>query len=138
MAPQRALLVQDLIEYRALLKNALRTALEAYTFLGLTEDDILEWIIREEVEEIYGIQVKGHEYKRWPQTVMRSIVDRECGHLLTAYTSYFVKVPKLYKEMNEIEVELRGRDVFIRYERDSLLQRIQHAGNSHGRSHFRW
>lgn len=107
----QALLIQDISLYLAQIKPVVASHIEAYASSGVTEERVLEWILEEELEVVFGLFANQHDHKRWPY---RNIYDLARNELdLNKLTKHYIKAPQLYGDNSFIEVRVEGLDLFL-------------------------
>lgn len=114
-----ALLIQDVSEFLTLLKRAQRDIREPFAHYGILDEELFDWIIREQIENVYCIQTAGHHYKAGNYRHLYYLVKNYFLGDLDRYTKAFIQVPELYGE-SEISVELSGIDLLIRYKKPGI------------------
>jgi len=116
MPTHRATLIQDLKEYHGILKPYLDPLLQTHAYPeGLVEEDILKWIIAEEVELIYGLFCKTHMHNGMPHMLIHSTLRMLLPIPLSNLTKSYIKAPKLYNTENLVNIQVIGRDLYIYY-----------------------
>ena len=109
----RALLIQDLHDYLSVLRGAVRGIAGQVVLSGLTEDRVIEWIVKEQIEQIYHLFSVNHDPRDWRYAKLyeqvRSSVD------LDYYAGQLIKVPQLYGDNVYVDLEIRGIDLYLWY-----------------------
>lgn len=114
MLAHRATLIQDIREYRDILRPALNKLLEEYAHTGVDEESALKWIIEEELELIYCLISDHHIHNHPVYSRIHSQIQEEIPYSLSILTSQYIKAPKLYDE-NHIQYKLDDRDLYMTY-----------------------
>lgn len=109
----RALLIQDVSEYLAILRPIVRSVIEQYTFFDINEQMVIDWIMKEELERTCHLLSVNHNpanplFRRIYDQI-RNMVD------LNLFTGWYVKTPNLYGDHCYVDVEIRGIDLFMWY-----------------------
>lgn len=113
----RALLIQDIGDFLAGIRQPLRAILEPYLHTGLDEQEVIAWIIREELERTYYLFSNNHTARQPYQEIYYRLVGQFGGNF-SVFTKHYIKAPPLYGDNSFIDVRLVGRDLFIWYYRD--------------------
>lgn len=116
-----SLLIQDVSEFLSLLKKAQRDIYEPFLHYDISEEELYDWIIREQIESVYSIQTRDHHYKAGNYRHLYYLVKNQFLGELDRLTRAFIQVPPLYGE-TEIIVELDGSDLYIRYIRQKQIR----------------
>ena len=110
----KAILIQDIQEYLLIVKEQLNKFLEQYASYGISEESVLQWIIDEELELIYGLSVNWHDSKLYPQQKIHNQLSSQ--FCLSVFTKHYIKMPNLYgDDCLGIEVTISGHDLHIAY-----------------------
>jgi hypothetical protein len=112
MTVGRAILIQDIQEFIHYIKPYFEPILEAYP---ADEEDIVKWIIAEEIEMTYNLFDINHIHNRRPHINVRDYLDTSLPTGLSKVFSWYIKAPRIYSDHNEIEIVMRGRDLYIQY-----------------------
>lgn len=109
----RALLIQDIQAFLYILQQAIKGSIEQITRDGLTEQGVIDWIMREQIERVYNLFTTNHDSNDWKYAcVYYQVRNRlDLDHL----TGQYVQVPKLYGDNCYIDLEVRGIDLFMWY-----------------------
>lgn len=111
----RALLIQDISEYRYLLAKPLNEVLEFFSHSGVDEEDLIHWIIAHVLEKCHYVQVdKHHFYDDLRRRIYDELSNRLGGNL-EALTNSVVKCPKLWGDQPPVQIELRRHALYIWY-----------------------
>ena len=116
MDAPKALLIQDVSDYISVLKNALQSLLWILERNALTAEDMIEWIIKEEIELVYSLSTDDQSQRQ----AARHVYDHVKNYLngtLSIYTSTYIKAPRLYSDNRQISIKLVGRDLYLWYYR---------------------
>lgn len=110
---KRATLIQDVSEFRELVGGYWRRAIEPLGLGLMNYDQALLWIIGEELELCYGLFAHGHIHNASP---FEAIHNRLAGEMdLSVEFCRHIKAPRVYSDTNQIDLLLRGRDLYIGY-----------------------
>jgi hypothetical protein len=115
MRLHRATLIQDIYEYKEILRPYLDPLMEPYTTHGISEESTLHWILAEELELIYGLFDESHEHNCFPYVQIHNQLSGLLPYPLSVLTANYVRAPKLYNPESFINLELVGRDLHIKY-----------------------
>lgn len=115
MRTRRALLIQDLAEYLAMLREPLSHILEYFTYTNATYEDALHWIISEELELIYGVFTYNHIHNHPIYSQVHQALNELLHPSLSEWTALYIKAPVLYSDNRMVEIEIIGRDIYISY-----------------------
>jgi hypothetical protein len=122
MASYNATLIQDVTEYLAYIEQPLWEILQKFNpreFQSTTA--VLKWIISEEIEVLYGLEVIGHRAKLYPYTKIRNKLDRALPLALSTLTMYHIKAPRVYLDNPFVQVDLfHNTDLYIQYYREGM------------------
>jgi hypothetical protein len=122
----KATLLQDIGEYLAIIEEPLqRIIAKQYNrshsfdndFRRAMFDEVLLWIICEELELIHGLFEDRHVHNKTPHTVFHQELSRILHVPLSILTNWYVKAPRLYGSNNQIRVRIKNRDLYIDYYR---------------------
>jgi hypothetical protein len=118
MASYNATLIQDAAEFLNYINAPLAGILTKYppnTYL--TQHHVTEWIIREEIEVLYGLNVIGHNQRLDPHRKIHNKLDRALTVSLSSLFGYYIKAPRIY-DNPFIQVDLKhGTDLYIQFYR---------------------
>lgn len=116
MAAYNATLIQDAGEMLAYLDPYLWPILEKFppsTYRCAKE--VYEWLIREEIECVYGLNVIDHRSRLDPHRKIRNKLNRALPVHLEILIPAHIKVPRLY-DNPFVQVDLmQGTDLYIQY-----------------------
>jgi hypothetical protein len=109
----RALLIQDMHDYLGLLRGAVKQISDQVFMSGLTEERLVEWIVKEQIEQVYHLFSVNHDSRDWRFAMLfhqvRNLID------LDYFTGQYIKVPTLYGDHCFIDLEIRGIDLYMWY-----------------------
>ncbi len=129
MAKYKALLIQDISQFIELVKPYLDSALEAFVHeTELEFDSALQWIIEEELEQVYSISTKNHDRFHHPHMAVRASVDDLSHASLSRIFAHHVGVPTLNNDY-VVDVDVSGRNLYMHYE-------PLHVNPINNRTHF--
>jgi hypothetical protein len=111
----RALLIQDITEYRHLIAKPLNEVLEFFSFTGLDEEDLVQWIIAHVLERCHYVQVDGHHYYSDNRRRIYDELNVRLGGNLELITSSSIKCPKLWGDQPTVQIEMRRYAFYIWY-----------------------
>ncbi|BDD79529.1 hypothetical protein [Burkholderia phage FLC9] len=112
VTPQ-ALLIQDANDFLTILRKAVRGIADEISDQGLTEEQVVEWIVKETVERVYYLLSTRHDSRDWKY---RRLYDRVRNMIdLDHLTGLYIKVPQLYGEHCYIDLDVRGIDLYLWY-----------------------
>ena len=115
MLARRAVLIQYIGEYLEYIKPYLNCILiTEYHKQKFNIDEIIKWIICEELELVYGLFTHGHEHNKEPYLYIHNRLMRDLPINLSRFTTNYIKAPKLYNNI-DIRVELNKFDLSIIY-----------------------
>lgn len=116
MAAYNATLIQDVGELIAYVEQPLWVVLGKFhpnTYRSVQH--VYEWMIRETIEEFYGLSVIGHDHRLDPYRQIRNKLDRSLNISLDKLIPAYVKAPRVY-ENPFVQVDLKERsDLYIQY-----------------------
>mgnify|MGYP003558530814 CR=1 FL=1 len=116
MLDHRATLIQDIYDYLKILTGHVRCQMQEHHYLcGTTEEDVVKWIIAEELFLIHGLITRGHLQNKIPHADIHSRIEHTLPTSLSALTSIFVRAPRLFEPETEIDLLIIGRDLYISY-----------------------
>lgn len=115
----RATLIQCISELQAYLRPPLEGLVAQHAFEGAVLEDALQWILAEELELIYGLFENRHQLRRQarPYNAIYSAVQQLLPVPLSRLVSHYVAAPRIYSDNNQIDLYLRGPDLFLHYYR---------------------
>lgn len=116
MPHHRATLIQPISEYVALLQWHLEPILHAFISHGIGEEEVLAWIIAEELELVYGLFTQNHHHNYYPYVAIHACLSGQVS--LSALTQIYIKAPKLYPDHNQIHLMMNQFDLIIEYYAD--------------------
>lgn len=116
MAAYNATLIQDAGELIAYIEQPLWTVLPKFNpHSYLSVKHVYEWLIREEIEVVYGLSVIGHKAKLDPYRKIRNKLDRLLPVPLERLIPAHIKAPRIY-ENPFVQVDLMNvSDLYIQY-----------------------
>ncbi|MNU19653.1 hypothetical protein D3C71_78860 [compost metagenome] len=115
LSHHRATLIQEITEYRHLVVSLLTRVLPDYSYLGVSEEDCFEWIVREEIELVFGLFDPGHIHNERPYSLIHNRVNAAAPVPLSRYTTHYLRAPALYGENNQVLIEVFHQDLWIDY-----------------------
>lgn len=115
MALHKATLIQGIEEYLYYLKPHLHSFLELYARSGINEEDVILWIIEEEIELIYGLFTLNHTHSNRPHTYVHQSLNASLHITLSRLTTCYIKAPRIYDDNNQIEIKIINNDLYITY-----------------------
>jgi hypothetical protein len=108
----RALLVQDAQGYLYVLRNELKQHAEQIAAEGFSEQQVLEWVVKESIERVYCLLTVNHDSRDWRY---RRIFDQLSNQIdLHRFVSQYIQVPRLYGDCY-VDLEIIGIDLFMWY-----------------------
>lgn len=120
-----ATLIQDLSEFRVLVDPLIAAACEQAQprepwHPG--EEQVLLWLIREELEECYGLFDAYHIHNEPCGLYARDYVRRQMPQYisLSQWLCFWIKAPKIYADYNQVAVSIKNQDLFIEYHSPNL------------------
>ena len=115
----RHLLIQDVSDYCSILKKPLRRILEHYSYTGFDERLIMEWLICDHLWRWHKLRYKMHNCHIRSFVAIQSELDRSLRLPLHVVTNLCIQVPEHHSpfEGRSIDVEFRGRDLYLWYYR---------------------
>lgn len=124
MPNYNATLIQDAGELVAYLKGPLAFVLAKYhPSTYMSEKHVFEWIIREEIEVVYGLSCIGHIQRLDPYRKIRNKLDRALPVSLERLIPAHIKAPRIY-ENPFVQVDLhyadQVADLYIQYYRNGM------------------
>ncbi len=117
MAHYPATLIQDVGEWIAYVEKPLWLILGSYPIVTwYSTKDALEWLIREEIEVLYGLETFGHRPGADPMRQIHHHLDRALPMSLSVLTGHYIKAPRLYSGNPFVQVDLKNlSDLYIQY-----------------------
>lgn len=116
MRKYRAILIQDINEYLLMMRQFLGVLFqEHHAQAGLTEDDVIKWIIEEELEQNYYLFTHRHVHNHVAYSTFYSQIKLMSAVPIEEYTSHYIKSPKLYGDDTVVDIKIKGRDLYIYY-----------------------
>jgi hypothetical protein len=119
----RATLIQNIEVYLSILNQNLKGLEDQFLYQGYNKDDILKWIISEEIELIHGVTVKGHIQNTLPFAHLHNCLSGIMVTPLSILTNVYIRLPRLYGDLVYVEIEINGIDLYIRYNTSSLFNK---------------
>jgi hypothetical protein len=111
-AESRALLIQDSHDYLVILRHELGKLGDQITAEGLSEQSVLDWIVKESIERVYCLFTVNHDSRCW---MYRRIFDQVANEVdLCKLIGQYIQVPKLFGDCY-IDLEIRGIDLYLWY-----------------------
>lgn len=118
MSSYNATLIQDAAEFLNYINAPLSGILMKYhpnTFIS--HNHVVEWIIREEIEVLYGLNVLDHKQRADPFRKIHNKLDRALSVSLSSLFGYYIKAPRIY-DNPFVQVDLKcGTDLYIQFYR---------------------
>ena len=114
MTQIRATLIQGIAEFKEYLRKPLQQCMEAFPDTD-GEEDVIKWIICEELEETHHLFDTAHIHNRIPHIHIRDMLRGILTIPLSEIVNWYIKAPQLYVDDRQIKVILRGRDLYINY-----------------------
>ena len=115
MSVKKAILIQDISEYLGIMRPYVRRVLFKYNAISLNMDNIIRWIIEEELELIYGVFINGHVHNKYPEIIIHNILNREMHAALSIVTSNHIKAPKIYGDIESVYMSINKFDLTLMY-----------------------
>jgi hypothetical protein len=109
----RALLIQEIHDFLSVLKGATRAVASQLVFSGLSEERLIEWIVKEQIEQVYHLFSVNHDPRDWRFARLHDQIRSQLD--LDYYTGQYIKVPQLYGDNCFIDLEIRGIDLYLWY-----------------------
>jgi hypothetical protein len=116
MPKYNATLIQDAGELIAYLEEPLWIILAKFDpRYYFSTKHVYEWLIREEIEVVYGLSCIGHNYRLDPYRKIRNKLSRAVPVPLEKLIPAHIKAPKIY-DNPFVQVDLmEGSDLYIQY-----------------------
>lgn len=117
----RARLIQSIVELQDVLRDPLHWILERYGHPAVTYEDVLTWILAEEIELIYLLFDNQHQVRRHrdPYCSIYQDLRQSFEHVtLSRYVSHYVAAPLIYSDNNSIDLRIEGPDLVLDYYRN--------------------
>lgn len=115
---RRALLIQSIHEFLVLIEEPFESIVQLFgNEPGFCPQQALRWIVCEELELCYGLFDTNHKHNAHPYSGVHNRLDMlmgEWGGLSRVFCQY-IKAPQIYDDNNDIEVVLRGWDLYLTY-----------------------
>lgn len=113
----KALLIQDIIDYASIILPIIQHYIryvqpECYI---RSPEAVLEWIIREEIERTYYLFDTRHQRHLYPYSAIAQYVKGQVPYDFSVLTGQYIKVPLLYGDNMHVEIWVKGRDLYISY-----------------------
>lgn len=126
MPVKNVTVIQDASRVKEALTNVLSKYADAINKSGVTVDDCCNWIICNEIENMYGFIVENHNPKINPYRFYYDVVVTELGnYLLSRLIRFSVAMPWMFSKDNTINVTLTELDIKvifkIEYQTDNEL-----------------
>lgn len=124
MPNYNATLIQDVGELVAYLRPPLSFVLSKFhpdTYLG--EKFVVEWVIREEIEVMYGLSCIGHRHNLDPYRKIRNKLSRMIPVALEKLIPAHIKAPKIYDNpfvQVDLVLDANVADLYIQYYRNGM------------------
>jgi len=116
MLVRKARLIQSINEYLAIINPVLQQIIAfQYPYEMVNKEEIIKWIIAEELELIYCLFDKQHQHNKYPHEFIHNQLTLALHVDLSIITSAYIKAPVLYLDYNTIEVKLICNDLYIDY-----------------------
>lgn len=115
MPEHKALLVQNVRDFLLLIDPYLDQQMEAFIHTGINKEDVILWMIAEELECGYGLFSHNHIHNRMPHTVIHSCLQSCMPVPFATIAAFYIKAPRIYADDNDIEIQLKGCDLYIKY-----------------------
>lgn len=114
-----ATLAQDLSDFRAVVDPLIRAARRQWY---PSHEQLLLWVICEELEECYGLFHRSHIHNDAAGLEVREYIRSHMppGVSLSQWFCFWIKAPKVYADYNEVLVSTEHQDLFIQYFSSSL------------------
>lgn len=124
MPNYNATLIQDAGELVAYLKGPLSFILQKFPPQSyLSEKYVFEWLIREEIELVYGLSCIGHNQRLDPYRKIRNKLDRSIPVSLEKLIPAHIKAPRIYENpFVQVDLHYVGEvaDLYIQYYRNGV------------------
>lgn len=122
MASYNATLIQDVAEYLAYIEQPLWEVLRGFNPENyLSSHHVIEWIIKENIEKMYGLEVVGHRTKLGPYSYIAAKLNNRLNIKLDQLTWHYIKAPRVYSDNPFVQVDLvQNTDLYIQYFRDGI------------------
>ena len=117
MTQIRATLIQGIAEFKEYLRKPLHQCMQAFPDID-GDDDVFKWIICEELEEIHHLFDETHIHNRIPHIHIRDMLRGLLTISLSEIVSWYIKAPQLYVGDRQVQVVIRGKDLYINYYTD--------------------
>ncbi len=134
MLLQKATLIQDIAEYLDIIKPAIDNVFEQFFLEQFSQnqrasskelkDNVLRWIIAEELELIYGLFAIDHVHNSYPHIAIHQLLNNEID--ISTLTATYVKAPQLYVDNVTIHIDVTARDLYIYYHKDCRYPSVFH------------
>ena len=112
--------MQCIVDYSVIMLPYIRKAIRSLNLpFSLNEKEVLQWIIEEELELIYGIFTFGHLHNQYPYERIHNLLELSVPAGLSRVTAAYIKGPKLYST-NNVKVEITNFDLIMEYFIDHL------------------
>lgn len=115
MRNHKSVLIQDIREFTSLLSIPIREIMASHYWTGITEESILQWVIAEELELIYGLFVRNHKHNFQPHCFVHNQLNSELMAPLSVLVSHYIKAPRIYAENANIVMEIKSPDLYLHY-----------------------
>lgn len=115
----RALLIQGIYDYQCMLYDALRSIAPQIVQMGLNENQLIEWILKQQLEDVYCLFPINHDSHSWHYQQLHEQVKNQID--LDRLTGQYIQVPKLYGDHCFIDLEIRGIDLYMWYYKHDQL-----------------
>lgn len=119
MLDSKVLFIQDVTNYIFLLKEQLVELMDSFVCDGIALEEMIEWIIKEEIQQIHNLCFRDHRSSKYPHSIIRNNLNIKLSGNLSILHNQSIKVPDVYSDQVEIELELRHYDLHIRYIKES-------------------
>ncbi len=115
----RATLIQDIKEFMGFIRPHVS---DLYSLHAKgqwhSEEDIIKWIIAEEIEMIFGLFDVAHVHNGMNETIIHSLLNQKLKGKLSSIICFYFRVPRIYSDENQIEIKIKGSDLYIKYYTD--------------------
>lgn len=110
-----ATLIQNVEEYVYVLEQHLKGLEEHYSYQGCNKEDVVKWVLSEELENIYGIEVAGHARNNLPYSHIHNCLAATMEKSLSVLTNQLIAFPRLYGDLITVKIKIRSTDLYIQY-----------------------
>jgi hypothetical protein len=112
---RQAVWIQDISGLRAMIDPHLQILIAPFIGTGLTLDNVLLWVIREQLWKVYQLPIDNHFPKQYVERELHNKLTQRCiTPSLHEITAHFIKVPRVYNDQ-ALTVELQRYDLSIYY-----------------------